>query len=320
MHVRVTDRKPSFRSHWRSVNASWLVWTMTAWLALSLAKQSASADPASAPPDWIAWKAQRLESLAGPEGWTTLAGLSWLREGTNLVGTNLTDQIRLPAGRAAGEVGAFIRIGHTVRFEAAPEVSALMNDRSVRSAELRSDLDPLPTKLRIGSLGFELLERGERLGVRFRDPEAPTRTHFHGVPYFRYDPAWRIEGEFEPFAVPRSMRVADVTGGTQEFPSRGAIRFSYHGTEYRLDIAEEPGDDDFFIMFRDSTSGESTYEAGRFLHVAKPDARGHVVVDFNRAYTPPCGFTPFAICPIAPRQNSLPIAVRAGELKPTGLH
>jgi len=224
----------------------------------------------------------------------------------------------LPPGRAAAEVGVFTREGRTVRFEGAAGVAATIDGRPVRSAELRSDRENQPTLLRIGELSFVVIERGERIGLRVRDPQAPTRVHFAGLEYLPYDPAWRIEGRFEPYSPARTLRVPDIIGDTQSFPSPGAIVFSHGGKESRLDVAEEPGEEDYFVMFHDLTAGESTYGSGRFLYVAKPDSQGRVVIDFNRAYTPPCGFTAFATCPLPPPQNWLPFAVHAGELKPAG--
>ncbi|HSH17421.1 MAG TPA: DUF1684 domain-containing protein, partial [Verrucomicrobiae bacterium] len=104
----------------------------------------------------------------------------------------------------------------------------------------------------------------------------------------------------------------------QEFPSPGAVVFHHAGAEHRLDVVEEAGVDDYFVIFRDQTAGTSTYSSGRFLYVARPDASGRVVIDFNRAYTPPCAFTAYATCPLPPRQNWLPFPVRAGERAPAG--
>jgi uncharacterized protein (DUF1684 family) len=171
--------------------------------------------------------------------------------------------------------------------------------------------------LQIGFVTITAIQRGERVGLRVRDPESPARRDFKGLPWFPYNPAWRVEGRFGPYAAPEKLRVPDVTGATQEFDSPGAIVFSAKGAEHQLAVIEE-GNSDFFVMFRDGTSGKSTYPAGRFLYVPKPDAAGTVVIDFNRAYTPPCGFTAFATCPLPPPQNWLTLAVKAGELGPDG--
>src|SRR5262249_1405999 len=130
-------------------------------------------------------------------------------------------------------------------------------------------------------------------------------------------PQWRFVGRFEPFRPVRTMRVPDIIGIIEEFASPGDVLFEVHGKEYRLDVAEEPGEEDYFIMFSDQTAGKSTYPSGRFLYVHKPDAQGRTVIDFNQAYTPPCGFTAFATCPLPPRKNMLPLAIEAGETKPS---
>jgi uncharacterized protein (DUF1684 family) len=270
----------------------------------------------SPPPEWLAWKAQRRESVAGPSGWTTLIARQWLLEGQNFVGSDPTNHAMLPPERAPARIGAFIRSGRSVRFEAAPGIIVTIDGRPVESADLQSDASNAPTMLLVGALSFVVIERGERIGLRVRDPEAPARLHFRGLDCFPYDPAWRIDGRFEPFVAPRTLRVEDVIGGTQEFRSPGAVVFHQGAREHRLDVVEEPGAAEYFVLFRDRTAGSSTYGAGRFLYVAKPDSSGRVTIDFNRAYTPPCGFTSFATCPLPPRQNWLPFAVRAGERMP----
>lgn len=294
-----------------------LLGLMAAGCGSNAARKSARTAP---PPDWLAWQAQRRESIAGPSGWTTLILRHWLQEGRNFVGSDPTNHAVLPGERAPATIGAFIRSGRAVRFEAAPGIVATIDGRPVQSADLESDTNGAPTKLLVGALSFVVIERGERIGLRARDPEAPARVHFRGLDYFAYDPAWKIAGRFEPFPTPRTLRVPDVIGGTQEFPSPGAIVFRQGAEEHRLEVAEEPDADDYFVIFRDRTAGETTYPSGRFLYVAKPDASGRMTIDFNRAYTPPCGFTRFATCPLPPRQNWLPLAIRAGELAPKGLH
>jgi len=214
-------------------------------------------------------------------------------------------------------VGSFVRSGRIVRFEAAEGVLATIDGRVVRSAELQSDAtNSVQTRLQIGPLIFMVIERGERIGLRVRDPEAPARMHFGGLTHFPYAPAWCIEGRFERFATPRALRVPDVSGGTQEFVSPGRVVFRWAGVEYGLDVVEEAGEEDYFVIFRDRTTGAETYGGGRFLYVARPGTSERVLIDFNRAYTPPCGFTAFATCPLPPRQNWLPIEVHAGERKP----
>ena len=107
--------------------------------------------------------------------------------------------------------------------------------------------------------------------------------------------------------------IPSITGVPEETPSPGALVFEYEGTEHRLDVTGEPGDEQYFLVFGDATNGAATYGGGRFLYVDAPDADGRTVVDFNRAYNPPCIFTPYATCPLPPPQNRLPFRVETGE-------
>jgi len=273
----------------------------------------------TAPPaDWAAWQAKRTESIGGNNGWTTVIGLHWLKEGNNSAGAAATNQIVIQADRTPARIGTFTRSGNVVVFTAAPETEVRVRDEKISRIKMRTDAEQNPTRLKIGAVSIVAIERGDRLGLRVRDPESAARREFQGLGWFPYNPAWRLEGQFVPFATPEKLRVLDVTGATQEFDCPGGIVFLAQGSEHRLVVAEEAGESDYFVMFRDETSGDSTYASGRFLSVSKPDARGRVVIDFNRAYTPPCGFTAFATCPVPPRQNWLKLAVKAGELNPHG--
>ena len=293
--------------------------SMGRWLSLfaTLVLTACSTTPRG-PLNWTAWQARRTESIGGTNGWTTLIGLHWLKEGPNSVGGDPTNQVVIASVRAPADLGTFTRAGTSVWFEAHADVR--VNGQKITKLELISDASPKPTKLQVGSLSVIAIKRGERMGLRVRDSESKERSRVSGLRWFPYDPAWRFEGRFEPFELSKRLRTPDVTGATQEFVNPGAIVFTALGKEYRLDVALEPDEPDYFIMFHDQTAGISTYGSGRFLYVAKPDPQGRVVIDFNRAYTPPCGFTDFATCPLPPRQNWLALEVKAGELKPHGSH
>ena len=96
-------------------------------------------------------------------------------------------------------------------------------------------------------------------------------------------------------------------------PSPGAVAFQVNGQTYKLDALTEQGEPRLFIIFADQTSGKETYGAGRYLYADPPDAAGHMIIDFNKSYSPPCAFTRFATCPLPPEQNRLPFRVEAGE-------
>lgn len=287
------------------------------WFAV-LGTSCTSVRHTAAPPDWMAWQAKRHHSIAGTNGWLTLAGLHWLQEGDNFVGAHPTNQVVLPPGKAPNRVGVLTRSGKLVRFRAEPGSGVTVSNTPVSDIDLVSDAHETPTRLNVAGLTFWMLDRGERMGVRVRDPDSAARREFGGLTCFPYDVRWRVEGRFEPYLEPKITRVQDVTGGVQEMRAVGDLVFERRGVVHRLQAVEEPGEDDLFVIFRDRTAGESTYGSGRYLYVARPTSGDRVILDFNRAYTPPCGFTPYATCPLPPRQNWLPISIRAGERAPSG--
>ncbi len=195
---------------------------------------------------------------------------------------------------------------------AAPGVVVSHAGGPVLSLDLVSDAGGKPTVLEHRSLSFYVIERGERVGVRLKDAESEVLREFTGIDHYPVDPAWRLEARFEPFAEPRMIPVPDITGDVSEQPSHGRVVFSLAGAEQSL-APLGPPEGELFLVFGDETNGEETYGGGRFLYVGPPDAEGRLRVDFNKAYNPPCVFTPYATCPLPPPGNRLPLAVRAGE-------
>jgi uncharacterized protein (DUF1684 family) len=141
----------------------------------------------------------------------------------------------------------------------------------------------------------------------------PRSKSFHGIESYAVDPKWRVPATFAPHRPPRSIPIPNILGNVTQEPSPGAVVFSIGGHEYRIDAVDEEGEEDLFLIFADRTNGETTYGAGRFLYAPRPGADGKTVVDFNKAYSPPCAFTAFATCPLPPPQNRLPIPIEAGE-------
>jgi hypothetical protein len=258
------------------------------------------------------WRARRLERLESPEGWLTLVGLSWLEPGKNAVGSDAGNRVVLPAGKAAPFVGTLDRAGDGVTFHAAPGAGVTSNGAPVTTLVLRSDKDGEPTALSLGTLTFYLIARGDRLGVRVKDSESPARRGFHGLEYYAIDPKWRVEARFEPYSPPKKVAIPNILGSVDQEDCPGALAFEIDGKTYRLDPVIERGETDFFVIFGDRTNGTDTYGAGRFLY-ASPPVGGKTVLDFNKAYNPPCVFTPYATCPLPPPENRLATRVEAGE-------
>ncbi|HSZ81162.1 MAG TPA: DUF1684 domain-containing protein, partial [Polyangia bacterium] len=165
----------------------------------------------------------------------------------------------------------------------------------------------------IGTVSWQVIERGTRVGVRVRDSASPARRTFAGSTWYAIDPAYRVVARFTPRATATEIVVPDASGGQQKLQSPGTLTFTLRGEIQHLDPTLDGDDpDDQMIVFRDATSARTTYGAGRFVRALR-QKDGTFVVDFNRAYAPPCAFTPYATCPLPPPQNRLRIAVEAGD-------
>ena len=270
------------------------------------------------------WRERRLTSLQSENGYLTLVGLHWLTAGSHRIGSHPSNDIvvaglperagaivvdRLPSGEDDhGEV-RFIPVEAT---RLTSRTNSLDGPIEMVSDVRANQLEEEPTTLISGTTSFYLIERDGRLGIRVLDSESDTRVNFHGIETYPRSSEWRITGRFVPFDRMRIVEVNDISGGMQRMESPGRIHFEHDGWKLTLDVYDSG--DNYFIIFRDQTSGEETYGAGRYLYTETTAAEdGSIVVDFNRAYNPPCAFTPFATCPLPPRQNWLPIRVEAGE-------
>ena len=279
-------------------------------LSLSLSAAPASEDIAAAT---RTWEEGRLKRLQSEDGWLTLVGLGWLKEGANSAGAGGKADVVFPAG-APKDVGTFTRSGRKVSFQPAPGVSVTRDGKPFTGGPVQSDQEGLATPdiLQVGRLRFQLIDRGDRIGVRIKDPEARARKEFNGIPSYAPSAKWRITARWEAANPPREIAVPNVLGEIERSPSPGTAVFTVDGKEYRLTPVLEEGSPELFFVFADETNRTETYGAGRFLY-AQPAKDGTVILDFNRAYNPPCAFSAFATCPLPPKQNRLALRVEAGE-------
>ncbi|HVR40281.1 MAG TPA: DUF1684 domain-containing protein [Thermoanaerobaculia bacterium] len=283
-------------------------------------KEEKPKTPANYESEVLKWRANRLTRLTADDSWLTLVGLFWLHDGTNHFGSDATKNDVVMPAKAPAECGTITLANGKVTLE--PATAMTIGGKPVSGAtELLPDSDPNgPTVVQLGTMRFHIIKRGARYGIRAKDPENEARTHFKGLDYFPVDPKWRIEAKFEPYNPPKKVAIVDVLGQTNEETSPGAIVFTVDGQTVRIDPILEQGAKDFFIIIKDATSRDATYPAGRYLYASPPGPDGKVIVDFNKAYNPPCAFTPFATCPLPPPQNRMPFRIEAGEKKYAGGH
>lgn len=258
------------------------------------------------------WRRQREAALTSDEGWLTVVGLFWLKHGANTVGSDPASDIVLPKGSAPARVGAFDLRDGVVSFQSAANVTATVNGAAATSATLKPDSSGSPDVLRPNDLTLFVIERGGRYAIRLKDKNSEMRKAFAGIEYYPPKEEYRVKARFVPYNPPKMLTVPNILGQIERTPSPGYVVFKLHGREFRLDPVTE--DNTLFFIFKDLTSGKETYPPGRFLNTEMP-SNGEVILDFNKAYNPPCAFTPYATCPLPPEENKLPIAIEAGELR-----
>jgi uncharacterized protein (DUF1684 family) len=255
-----------------------------------------------------AWRADRDARLRRPDGWLALVGLHWLTPGENRLGEHPANEVILRGEGIPPRIGSvWVEDGH-VRFVPHQGVD-------LPAMPLEDDLEGAPTVLELGTLRFHLIRRGERLGLRVRDAEAPALKHFAGLEHFPIDPSWRVTALLEPADPEAMIEIVDITGSLSRDVTPGTVAFDREGTTWR--IAALPGDGvdgGVWLIFGDATNGTDTYGGGRYLYTEPVAADGSVVLDFNLAYNPPCVFSPYATCPLPPMENRLSLRIEAGEL------
>ncbi len=265
-----------------------------------------------------AWHAERVERLIAPEGWLSLVGFHWIDSGTHTLGAGPDRDIRLAVG--PDRLGTLTLDEQGLRFLPDPEAGLALDGVSViDEIRLTTSAEGDPDRLYFdeGLASVEALVRAGRLALRVRDARAITRTGFVGLERFAPDPSWRFEARFEPHPEGRTLDIANVLGQLEPMPNQGVLVFERDGHEYRLETVDE-GDGRLFVIFADRSNGTDTYGAGRFVYADPPDADGRSVLDFNRAYNPPCVFTAYSTCPLPPPENRMDIRVEAGERRYAG--
>jgi len=263
-------------------------------------------DPAAHRAEVEGWRDGRYAALRRDLGWLTLAGLHWLRPGPSRVGSARDADVVLPSGPPVVGVVEVATTGVTATGD------WLHEGQRVDRLPLVSDQEGEATLLELGDLRQCLIERSGRPALRTWDLASPARRAFSGIDHWPVDPAWRLAARLD--ATPgRTITVPDVFGGTDDQESPGDLVFEVGGQTHRLQVL--PGGDagELWLIFGDATNGDETYGGGRYLYTSPPDADGRVIVDFNRAYNPPCVFTPYATCSMPWPANRLPIRVEAGE-------
>lgn len=259
------------------------------------------------------WRQEVENNLRRENGWLALAGLYWLRKGENLIGSDPQCDIRLPA-RTPARVGKFDFDGNNVTLKVEANLPIEVNGVVAKTALLDADQEDVPSFITFDDIRMVVVRRSKGVGIRVWDNTREERRSFPPREWYPIKEEYRVPATYTRFDVPKVVKMPDILGAILDEPLQGLVTFELQGKKYEL-LAEELPDRRLFLQFMDKTNGHPTYPSGRY-HYTDAHEDGNVIVDFNKAYSPPCAFTDYATCTFPPQENHLPIAIEAGEIYP----
>lgn len=259
------------------------------------------------------WHQKRINDLKKSNGWLNLEGLFWLKKGINSFGKAKSNSIQVNQDSFPDYLGDYIYEGDSVVWVSQLGYNVKLNDQLILDAQPHLIYASNEGKIHLTWTDFKwnIIKREDKIGIRFRNLASKNVTSFKGIERFPVDSQWRVKA-FLQAPEKNFLMITNVLGQITATKNAGRLLFSWDGKEYGLDVIDEGGKT-LFVTFADASSGQTTYGAGRFIDVDRPDESGYTWIDFNFAYNPPCAFTEFATCPLPPPQNRLPFFINAGE-------
>ncbi|HEU4746699.1 MAG TPA: DUF1684 domain-containing protein [Anaerolineales bacterium] len=252
-------------------------------------------------------------NLRRENGWLALAGLFWLRKGTNLIGSDPESDILLPK-RAPARLGTFEFDGNNVTLKVESSLPVEVNGVPTTSALLDADQEDVPSFLTFHDMRMVVVRRSKGVGIRVWDNTREARRTFPTREWYPVKEEFRVPAIYIRYETPKVVKMPDILGAILDEPMQGYLSFELKGKKHEL-IVEELPDRRLFVQFMDLTNGNPTYPSGRY-HYTDAHENGKVFIDFNKAYSPPCAFTEFATCTFPPQENHLNVAIEAGEIFP----
>jgi uncharacterized protein len=279
------------------------------------------------------WQKEQEKELRADTGWLTVSGLFWLHPGNNTFGSGKTNEIVLPAP-VPEKAGWFTLDGGTVTISAMPSLDIRLNGEPITAASVSGAVMKQATltihsggrvgTITLGDLTMFPITRGDRIAIRLKDKNSQARREFKGMKYYPINLRYRLIADFVSAEKGATLKIPNILGQINDLPTPGYAMFTLEGKKLRLapvtegDCGDSPaltnrGNCRLFFIFKDLTSGHGTYPPGRFLYTGLPKD-GKLILDFNRAENPPCAWTPYATCPLPPKENGLSVAIEAGEM------
>lgn len=257
------------------------------------------------------WRQEMDTNLRRENGWLALAGLFWLRNGENIIGSDHTSDILLPA-RAPERLGTFQFDGSKVRLNVEANLHLEVNGMATKSAVLETDEEDVPSFITFNEMRMVVVRRAHRVGIRLWDNTREERRIFPPREWYPIKENLRLPAAFSRFPTAKVVELPDILGASQDQPMHGYVSFELGGKKYQLLATEEP-DHRLFVQFKDLTNGRTTYPSGRYHYTDPYEKDKPFYIDFNKAYNLPCAFTEYATCTFPPPENHLKVAIEAGE-------
>ena len=259
----------------------------------------------------LSWRQEVEKNLRRENGWLALAGLFWLRKGTNIIGSDPVSDIRLP-NRAPTRLGTFEFDGDSVTLNVERDLPVELNGVVTKNAQLDTDQEDVPSFISFTDMRMVVVRRSKGVGIRLWDNTREERRTFPSRKWYPVKEAYRIPATYTRFETPKIVKMPDILGAILDEPMQGFVTFELNGKKYEL-VTEELPDHRLFIQFMDETNGNPTYPSGRY-HYTDALEGDKVFIDFNKAYSPPCAFTEYATCTFPPQENHLKVRIEAGEI------
>jgi uncharacterized protein len=259
------------------------------------------------------WRQEMDANLRRENGWLALAGLYWLRKGTNLIGSDSEADILLPA-RSPARLGTFEFDGNNVTLNVEDSTPVEVNGTPAQNVLLDADQEDVPSFVTFDDIRMVVVRRSKGVGIRVWDNSREQRRTFPSRQWYPVKPELRVPAIYNRYEIPKIVKMPDILGAVLDEPMQGFVSFELNGQVHEL-IVEELPDRRLFIQFMDKTNGNPTYPSGRY-HYADAHLNGRTFLDFNKAYSPPCAFTDYATCTFPPQENHLNVAIEAGEIFP----
>ena len=261
----------------------------------------------------LKWRQEVETNLRRENGWLALAGLFWLRKGTNVIGSDPESDILLPK-RAPARLGTFEFDGDNVTLNVETSQPLEVNGTATTSALLDADQEDVPSFLTFHDMRMVVVRRSKGVGIRVWDNAREARRTFPPREWYPVKEEFRLPARYIRYDTPKVVKMPDILGAILDEPMQGYLSFELNGKRHELMVEELP-DRRLFVQFMDLTNGNPTYPSGRY-HYTDAHENGKAFIDFNKAYSPPCAFTEFATCTFPPQENHLNVAIPAGEIFP----